>query len=138
MARGPGPAYSYFMSAAPQRSPRLIGIVDDDRGVIRSEGFRTAVFSSGEECLGSEDLRNAGCLILDVRMPRMSGLDLQTRLSEMSWRVPIIFASAYSDVDIQSKALDNGAIAFLYKPFFAEALLAAVDLALSQYITGAP
>jgi FixJ family two-component response regulator len=71
-------------------------------------------------------------------MPRMSGLDLQTRLSEMSWRVPIIFASAYSDVDIQSKALDNGAIAFLYKPFFAEALLAAVDLALSQYITGAP
>src|SRR5689334_12393678 len=70
MARGSGPAYSDFMSAARQRSPRLIGIVDDDPGVreaisslIRSEGFRTAVFSSGEECLGSEDLRK--CCVFD-------------------------------------------------------------------------
>ena len=136
MARRAGPAYSCFMSAALERSPSLIGIVDDDAGVresisrlIRSEGFRTEIFSSGEECLGSEDLRNAVCLILDVRMPRMGGLDLQTRLSEMSWRVPIIFASGCFDKDVQSKALDNGAIALLYKPFGAEALFAAVNWA---------
>ena len=117
--------------------------MDDDAGVreaisslIRSEGFRTAVFSSGEECLGSEDLRNAVCLILDVRMPRMRGLDMQTRLSEMPCRVPVIFASGYFDEDMQSKALDNGASAFCTSHSSPKPCSPAVNLALSQYITG--
>ena len=65
-------------------------------------------------------------------MPRITGLDLQTRLVERAWRLPIIFATGYADENAQSKALDKGAVAFLYKPFADEALFAAIRMALRQ------
>ena len=88
------------MRAASESKASLIGIVDDDSGVresisslVRSAGFRAAVFSSAEDFLHSEELKDADCLILDVRMPGTTGLDLQTHLAERSRRLPIIFAS---------------------------------------------
>ena len=127
------------MRAACESKASLIGIVDDDSGVresmsslVRSAGFRAAVFSSAEDFLSSEELKHAGCLILDVRMPGITGLDLQTRLAKTAWRLPIIFATGYDDEDTQRKALRSGAVAFLYKPFADEALFAAIHVALSQ------
>lgn len=132
-------AYIACMRAASESKISLIGIVDDDLGVresisslVRSVGFRAAVFSSAEDFLHSEELKQAACLILDVRMPRITGLDLQTLLTERPWRLPIIFATGYPDEDAQRKALLNGAVAFLYKPFADDTLFAAIRLALSQ------
>ena len=127
------------MRAAYESKASLIGIVDDDSGVresisslVRSAGFRAAVFSSAEDFLASEELKHAACLILDVRMPGTTGLDLQTHLAERGWRIPIVFATGYADEDAQRQALDKGAVAFLYKPFAEENLFAAIRLALSQ------
>jgi FixJ family two-component response regulator len=126
------------MRAASESKASLIGIVDDDWGVresisslVRSAGFRAALFSSAEDFLHSEELKDAACLILDVRMPGLTGLDLQTRLAEKAWRLPIIFATGYADHNAQEKALMNGAVAFLCKPFADETLFAAIRLALS-------
>lgn len=117
----------------------LIGIVDDDSGVresmrslIRSAGFRAAVFPSAEDFLHSEELKHTDCLILDVRMPGITGLDLQVRLAERAWRLPIIFASGHDDEEAQKRALRGGAVAFLHKPFADEALFAAIHVALNQ------
>ena len=127
------------MRPASESKAALIGIVDDDSGVresisslIRSAGFRAALFSSAEDFLDSEEREHADCLILDVRMPGITGLDLQTRLAETAWRLPIIFATGYDDEDSQRKALRSGAVAFLHKPFADEALFAAIQVALSQ------
>src|SRR5260370_22178503 len=124
MARSDDFAYMCFMRAMSEPNASLVGMVDDDSGqresissLVRSAGLRSAVFSSAEEFLGSEELKYAACLILDVRMPRISGLDLQSRLAEMACRIPIIFATGYSDAGAQRKALDAGAVAFLAKPF---------------------
>ena len=113
--------------------------MDDDAGVresisslVRSAGFRAAVFASAEDFLHSEELKHAACLILDVRMPGITGLDLQTCLVERARRLPIIFATGYPNEDAQKKALDKGAVAFLYKPFADETLFAAIRVALSQ------
>jgi DNA-binding NtrC family response regulator len=131
-------AYTCFMRAMSEPNASLVGIVDDDSGqresissLVRSVGLRSAVFSSAEEFLGSEELKYADCLILDVRMPRISGLDLQSRLAEMACRIPIIFATGYSDAEVQRRALDDGAVAFLHKPFSDEALFDALRLAQS-------
>src|SRR5579863_4796630 len=131
-------AYTCFMRAMSEPNASLVGIVDDDSGqresissLVRSVGLRSAVFSSAEEFLGSEELKYADCLILDVRMPRISGLDLQSRLAEMACRIPIIFATGYSDEEVQRRALDDGAVAFLHKPFSDEALFDALRLAQS-------
>src|SRR5260370_35813507 len=138
MARSDDFAYMCFMRAMSEPNASLVGIVDDDSGrrqsissLGRLVGRRSAVFSSAEEFLGSEEPKCAACLILDVRMPRISGLDLQSRLAEMACRIPIIFATGYSDEEAQRKALDDGAVAFLYLPFSDEALFDAMRLALS-------
>lgn len=127
------------MRASSESKVSLIGIVDDDAGVresisslVRSVGFRAAVFSSAEDFLQSEELKQAACLILDVRMPGITGLDLQILLTERPRRLPIIFATGYADKDAQRKALINGAVAFLYKPFADDTLFAAIRVALSQ------
>jgi FixJ family two-component response regulator len=115
----------------------LIGIVDDDDAVresisslVRSAGFRTAVFSSAEAFLSSDRRNAAECLILDVQMPRVSGLDLQKHLEKTDRRIPIIFATAYGADLVRKEALDHGAVAFLDKPFGDETLLDAMRLAL--------
>jgi FixJ family two-component response regulator len=127
------------MRAASELKSSLIGIVDDDSAVresisslLRSAGFRTAVFSSAVDFLDSEELKCAACLILDVMMPCMNGIDLQVRLAEIRPRMPIIFATAYPDEMMRQRALDNGAVAFLQKPFGDEVLFAAMRTALAD------
>jgi FixJ family two-component response regulator len=117
----------------------LISIVDDDdslRGslenLIRSAGFRAQGFSSAEAFLGSNKMQEATCLILDVRMPGMSGFDLQRQLAAVASHLPIIFISAHADDDPQAQALAAGAVAFLYKPFYEEELLNAINAALKN------
>jgi FixJ family two-component response regulator len=117
----------------------LISIVDDDdslRGslenLIRSAGLRAQGFSSAEAFLGSNKMQEAACLILDVRMPGMSGFDLQRQLAAVASHLPIIFISAHADDDPQAQALAAGAVAFLYKPFYEEELLNAINAALKN------
>ena len=116
----------------------LISVVDDDdsvreslRGLIRSVGFQVKVFASAEEFLNSDALRNTDCLILDVRMPGMNGLELQRQLAASHCEIPIIFITAHGDEDVRSRALNCGAVEYLLKPFSEEALLKAIDAALS-------
>jgi len=122
------------MSAAP-----LISIVDDDdslrnslNNLIRSVGFGVQGFSSAEAFLNSNQLRDTACLILDVRMPGMSGLDLQRQLVATNCRIPIIFITAHGDDNARTRALEAGAVDFLYKPFREEALLNAIHTALKS------
>jgi FixJ family two-component response regulator len=117
----------------------LISVVDDDdsvreslRGLIRSVGFAAAVFASAEEFLSSDDLRNTDCLILDVRMPGMNGLDLQRQLGATHSHIPVVFITAHGDEEARSRALKDGAVDYLLKPFSEEALLNAIDVALKS------
>jgi FixJ family two-component response regulator len=117
----------------------LISIVDDDDSVrnslnnlIRSVGFCAQGFSSAEAFLNSSELHDTACLILDVRMPGMSGLELQHQLTVTHCRIPIILITSHEDDDARARALGAGAVAFLYKPFREEALLKAIDSALNH------
>jgi FixJ family two-component response regulator len=130
------------MRATSEPEVSLIGIVDDDSGVresisslVRSAGFQAGLFSSAEEIPWIRRIELAVCLILDVRMPRINGLDLQARLAEMTSRLPIIFDTGYADEDAKKRALDNGTVACLYKPFGDEALFSAIPLALNRLKT---
>jgi FixJ family two-component response regulator len=116
----------------------LISIVDDDdslrnslNNLIRSVGFHVQGFASAEAFLNSNQLHDTACLILDVRMPGMSGLDLQRQLVATHSRIPIIFITSHGDGDARARALEAGAVDFLYKPFREEALLKAIDSALN-------
>ena len=122
------------MSSAP-----VIAIVDDDDALrnslddlIRSIGFRTLSFPSAEAFLSSDRAQVAACLILDVRMPGMSGLDLQRQIVAAKWQIPIIFVTSHADDVARARSLDAGAVAFLYKPFHEEELLNAIDAALER------
>ena len=117
----------------------LISVVDDDDsvreslgGLIRSVGFAVKVFASAEEFLNSDHLRNTHCLILDVRMPGMNGLELQRQLAASDRKIPIIFITAHGDEEVRSRALNGGAVDYLLKPFSEEALLNAIDAALKS------
>lgn len=93
-------------------------------------GFLVEVFASGEEFLLSGRLHDTSCLVLDVHMPGMNGLELQSHLAGAGYRIPIIFVTAYSDERTRALALEAGAVAFLYKPFSEEALLNGIHSAL--------
>jgi FixJ family two-component response regulator len=115
----------------------LIAVVDDDAAIreavqslLRSMGFRATAFASAQDCLHSGRLPDTSCLIVDVRMPRMSGLALQQQLITAQCPVPIIFVTAHGDAQTRARALRAGAVAFLDKPFSEEALLCAVEAAL--------
>jgi len=117
----------------------VISIVDDDESVreaieslMKSVGYIAKVFPSAGDFLSSEHLDDTGCLILDVQMPGMSGLELQNRLVASKSRIPIIFISAHSDADARARALDAGAVGFLQKPFSEDALLNAINLSLAD------
>jgi FixJ family two-component response regulator len=118
-------------------SSSIISIVDDDdsvreslSGLIRSVGFRVMVFASAEEFLNSNHLSDTDCLILDVRMPGMNGLDLQRRLAASHMSIPVIFITAHGDEEARVRALNGGAVEYLLKPFSEDALLKAIDKAL--------
>jgi FixJ family two-component response regulator len=120
------------------RNP-LIAIVDDDDALrhsldnlIRSVGFRAQGFSSAEAFLGSNQAHETACLILDVRMPGMNGLELQRQMVAASWQIPIIFITSHADDDARARALEAGAVAYLYKPCREEDLLHAIDAALKH------
>jgi FixJ family two-component response regulator len=122
---------------SPVAAPALISIVDDDEsvrdalwGFLRSVGFSVNVFASAEEFLNSDQLGKADCLILDVRMPGMSGIELQRQLVSDDCKIPVIFITAYEDEGMRTQALFAGAGAFLIKPFSEEALLNAIHAAL--------
>ncbi|MGA3268618.1 MAG: response regulator [Verrucomicrobiota bacterium] len=117
----------------------LISVVDDDQSVVEgivslmeSVGYAAKGFCSAEDFLNSPQLRHTACLILDVRMPGIGGLELQRRLAAANDRTPIIFITAHGDHDISAEALRRGAVAFLGKPFSQEPLFDAVRSALAQ------
>ncbi len=124
--------------------PPLIAVVDDDASVresleslIRSSGYSVKLFASAEEFLNSPGLHETNCLILDVRLPGMDGIDLHRHLLAKHYKVPVIFITAHaSDEHTRSRALRNGAVDYLIKPFSEEALLSAVDVALSSKSDG--
>jgi FixJ family two-component response regulator len=115
----------------------LVAIVDDDEsvrnavhGVLRSVGLKAQAFSSAEEYLESGRQDQTGCLITDVQMPGMTGLELQARLLEDEHRIPIIFITAYGNARMRAQAMRAGAIEFLGKPFNDDVLLESVRAAL--------
>ena len=117
----------------------MISVVDDDasmrealRGLLRSTGLRVEVFASAEEFLASGRLSGTACLVLDMRMPGLSGLELQERLLASGSRVPVIFISAHSDEGMRARALEAGAIEFLQKPFNDDVLLDAIAKAVGD------
>lgn len=118
--------------------PPRISVVDDDesvreaiRSLMDSMGFGTDVFSSAQDFLNSGRLHYTACLIVDMCMPGMSGLELQNHLNVTDSWVPIVFISAHDDDRARSMALEGGAVDFLKKPFSEDALLRAVRAVLS-------
>ena len=117
----------------------VISIVDDDesvreatKGLVRSLGYVAATFASGEEFLNSGRVNDTSCLITDVQMPGLDGLELQSRLTAMGRHVPIIFVTAFPQERIRARALKAGAFGFLSKPFSDASLIACLDRALAE------
>jgi FixJ family two-component response regulator len=118
----------------------LIAVVDDDAAIreavqslLRSVGLRAEGFASAQDFLQSGRLQDTACLIVDVRMPRMSGLELQQQLTTAQCPIPVVFITAHGDAETRTRALRAGAVAFLDKPFSDEALLRAVQTALPSF-----
>jgi two-component system, LuxR family, response regulator FixJ len=118
----------------------LIAVVDDDQSVrdalenlISSVGFEVELFASAEEFLDSDKSLQTDCAILDVRLPGISGLELQERLAAGGQSFPVIIITAQVDDKTRDEAVAAGAIAFLNKPFKEEVLLAALQSALTQH-----
>jgi FixJ family two-component response regulator len=117
----------------------LTTVVDDDEAIreavqslIRAVGFRAEAFPSAEDFWHAGHLQDTACLIVDVRMPRMSGLELQRQLAAAHCSIPLIFITAHGDAETRARALRAGAVAFLDKPFSDEVLLRAVLAALQS------
>jgi len=117
----------------------LLSVVDDDEmlreslpDLLQECGFAARAFSSGQEFLSSDYVNQTRCLILDVAMPGMSGVDLQEELKRRGQVIPIIFISGQKDEDVRKQALKKGAVKFLNKPFSDSDLLDAVNVALDE------
>ena len=114
----------------------LVSVVDDDESVreslpdlLREFGFAAQAFSSAEEFLASDCVGQTECLILDIAMPGMSGLDLQQELSLRRQEIPIVFITAMADETVRPRVLERGAVECLFKPFSETALLGALKVA---------
>jgi FixJ family two-component response regulator len=114
-------------------------IVDDDRGMrqaiqdlVESVGLCAESFASGEEFLRKKHNSRPSCLVLDVRLPQMSGLDFQQRLVDIGIQIPVIFITAHGDIPMSVRALKSGAVEFLTKPFRDQDLLDAIQQALQR------
>ena len=117
----------------------MVAIVDDDEsirnallGLMKAAGFPARAFASAEEFLNLCEWESAACLIADIRMPGMSGLELQAKLNRDYHRIPIIFITAHGDEKMRMRALRAGAVEFLTKPFDDEALIDSVRAALDR------
>ena len=120
----------------------LIAIVDDDEplrealgSVLKAAGYVTDTFASAEEFLESPQRNHTSCLILDVRLPGMSGIELQRRLLDANYGVPIIFITAHGDGDLRDLVMKAGAAGFLNKPVRSETLLKEIHAALDKLET---
>jgi FixJ family two-component response regulator len=129
----------YVSNMEIQENIKQVAIVDDDdsmrsalQGLLKAVGLPTKAFASAEEFLKSGQQHQAACLIADIRMPGMSGLDLQAKLNAERCRIPIIFITAHGDAKMRMQALRAGAVEFLAKPFDDEALLDSVRVALES------
>jgi FixJ family two-component response regulator len=118
---------------------KMVAIVDDDdlmrsalQGLMKSVGLPAQAFASAEAFLKSGQQRQARCLIADIRMPGMSGLELQAQLNAERCKIPIIFITAHGDEKMRMQALRAGAVEFMSKPFDDEALLESVRAALES------
>jgi FixJ family two-component response regulator len=114
-------------------------IIDDDRGMrqsiqdlVESVGLHAESFATGGEFLERKRTNDPSCLVLDVRLPQMSGLDFQRQLAEIGMQIPIIFVTAHGDVPMSVRALKSGAVEFLTKPFRDQDLLDAIQQALQR------
>ena len=122
-----------------RQNSRLIAIVDDDESLqsalqdlIESDGLSTLCFGSAEQFLDSEARHKAACLIADIRMPGMSGLELQAKLKAERCPLPIIFITAHGDAEMRIRAVRQGAVEFLNKPFDDAVLLQIVHTTLER------
>jgi FixJ family two-component response regulator len=122
-----------------QEKTKLVAIVDDDdsmrsalQGLLQSAEFPSQSFASAEEFLQSGQQHQIACLIADIRMPGMSGLELQAQLNAERCRIPIIFITAHGDEKMRMQALRAGAVEFMAKPFDDGALLESVRVALES------
>ena len=122
-----------------RQNSRLVAIVDDDesvqlalRDLIESDGLPAICFGSAEQFLDSEARSKAACLIADIRMPGMSGLELQAELKAERCRIPVIFITAHGDAEMRIHAMRQGAVEFLSKPFDDAVLLEIVHTALER------
>lgn len=128
-----------FDNMARQEKPKTVVIVDDDesvrsalQGLMKEAGLPALAFACAEEFLESGKRQQAACLIADIRLPGMSGLELQSRLNADHHNIPIIFITAHGDERMRMQALRSGAVEFLIKPFDDEALLDSVQAALDR------
>jgi FixJ family two-component response regulator len=124
---------------AAEATTRVVAIVDDDdlmrsalQGLLKAVGLPARAFASAEEFLQSGQQYEAACLIADIRMSGMSGLELQARLNADNCRIPTIFITAHADARMRMQALRGGAVEFLAKPFDNQALLESVRAALER------
>src|ERR1700732_2312345 len=122
-----------------RQNSRHVAIVDDDesvqlalRDLIEADGLPAICFGSAEQFLDSEARNKAACMITDIRMPGMSGLELQAKLKAERCRIPIIFISAHGDAEMRIHAMREGAVEFLNKPFDDAVLLEIVHAALEE------
>jgi FixJ family two-component response regulator len=122
----------------------VIAVIDDDASVraatnnlLRSHGYVVHTFASAEEFLQSTHLHDTTCVVADVQMPAMSGLDLLTLLRAQGYRAPFIFITAFPDDSVRARALKAGAICFLGKPFAGPTLIKCLDNALAGHRGGA-
>ena len=122
-----------------QKTP-VISIVDDDeavrlalRSLVRSLGYVSNVFASAEEFLESSQLNETSCLISDIQMPGMNGIELQNRLRILDHSTPVIFVTAFPDERNRARALEAGAIGFLEKPFEGRTMIMLIETALRAH-----
>jgi FixJ family two-component response regulator len=117
----------------------MISIVDDDESVreatkslVRSLGYDATAFASAEEFLNSNRVNDSACVVTDVQMPGLSGIELQSRLAEEGHRIPIIFISAYPEERVHGRAREAGALGFFSKPFDEDLFIACLNRAVSS------
>jgi FixJ family two-component response regulator len=122
---------------ANERNTKMVAIVEDDQSyrlavqrLLKSAGFSVRSFATAEDFLSSGQQQETGCLIADIRMPGMSGLDLQAKLISDQYPIPTIFMTAHGDEKMRLQAMRAGAVKFLTKPFDGENLIEAVRVAL--------
>jgi FixJ family two-component response regulator len=118
----------------------VVFVIDDDesicrslRRLIQSVGLHVRTFTSGNDFLSQGCQNVPGCLVLDVRMPEIDGLEIQQRLADSGSTMPIIFMSAHEDDAIRRQAFNSGAVAFLHKPFEDQVFIETVNAALSKF-----